>query len=75
MLTDHWHLTPDVEDLLTRAGDFLRSRPALHTTPLTDIEKLRLPGAGPSVLGRLETGGEVRAVCTSPRAAVSASPR
>ncbi len=57
MLPDHWHLTPDVEDLLTRAGDFLRSRPALHTTPLTDIEKLRLPGAGPSVLGRLEAGG------------------
>ncbi|MGA5123533.1 GNAT family N-acetyltransferase [Streptomyces pseudogriseolus] len=75
MLPDHWHLTPDVEDLLTRAGAFLRSRPALHTTPLTDIEKLRLPGAGPSVLGRLETEGEVRAVCyLTPRGRLGVTP-
>ncbi|MER5772488.1 GNAT family N-acetyltransferase [Streptomyces sp. NPDC001985] len=67
MLSDDWHLTDDVDGFLDRAGDFLRSRPALHNTPLTDIEKLRMrrPDAqGPvtAVLGRLETGGEVRAV-------------
>jgi hypothetical protein len=45
MLPDDWHLTQDVDDFLARAGDFLRSRPALHNTPLTDIEKLRIRGA------------------------------
>ncbi|MFC9463115.1 GNAT family N-acetyltransferase, partial [Streptomyces sp. NPDC056983] len=44
MLPDDWHLTQDVDDFLARAGDFLRSRPALHNTPLTDIEKLRIHG-------------------------------
>lgn len=67
MLPDDWHLTQDVDDFLARAGDFLRSRPALHNTPLTDIEKLRIrrPDAhGPvtAVFGRLEAGGEVHAV-------------
>ncbi|MFF5157755.1 GNAT family N-acetyltransferase [Streptomyces sp. NPDC000348] len=67
MLPDGWHLTEDVDDFLARAGDFLRSRPALHNTPLTDIEKLRIrrPDAhGPvtAVFGRLEAGGEVHAV-------------
>ncbi|MFF8960336.1 GNAT family N-acetyltransferase [Streptomyces sp. NPDC014894] len=67
MLPDHWHLTQDVDDFLDRAGDFLRSRPALHNTPLTDIEKLRIrrPDAhGPvtAVFGRLETGSTVHAV-------------
>ncbi|MFD5310509.1 GNAT family N-acetyltransferase [Streptomyces ardesiacus] len=67
MLPDDWHLTQDVDDFLTRAGGFLRSRPALHNTPLTDIEKLRMgrPDAhGPvsAVFGRLEAGGEVHAV-------------
>ncbi|MFJ6837309.1 GNAT family N-acetyltransferase [Streptomyces sp. NPDC091209] len=60
-----WQLTEDVDDFLARAGDFLRSRPALHTTPLTDIEKLRARGAGgrgAALFGRLEAGGEVRAV-------------
>ena len=75
MLPDHWHFTTDVEDFLTRAGAFLRSRPALHTTPLTDIEKLRLPGAGDSVFGRLETEGEVRAVCyLTPRGRLGLTP-
>ncbi|MEU9755360.1 GNAT family N-acetyltransferase [Streptomyces althioticus] len=63
MLPAHWHLTTDVEDFLARAGAFLRSRPALHTTPLTDVEKLRLDGTGDRLLGRLESEGEVRAVC------------
>ncbi|MFC8832984.1 GNAT family N-acetyltransferase [Streptomyces griseoincarnatus] len=75
MLPDHWHLTTDVEDFLARAGAFLRSRPALHTTPLTDVEKLRLPGAGDRVLGRLETEGEVRAVCyLTPRGRLGLTP-
>jgi hypothetical protein len=67
MLLDDWHLTQDVDDFLARAGDFLRSRPALHNTPLTDIEKLRIRGtaehdAEAPVFGRLESGGEVRAI-------------
>ncbi|MFJ1765990.1 GNAT family N-acetyltransferase [Amycolatopsis sp. NPDC088138] len=47
-------LTEDVHDFLARAGDFLRSRPALHTTPLTTLEKLRLNGNDGTVFGRLE---------------------
>ncbi|MBA2813750.1 GNAT family N-acetyltransferase [Streptomyces sp. KM273126] len=67
MLPDDWHLTQDVDDFLARAGDFLRSRPALHNTPLTDIEKLRIRRAAEhdaeaAVFGRLESGGEVRAI-------------
>ncbi|MFE2600347.1 GNAT family N-acetyltransferase [Streptomyces sp. NPDC059396] len=67
MLPDDWHLTQDVDDFLARAGDFLRSRPALHNTPLTDIEKLRIRGtsehdAEAPVFGWLESGGEVRAI-------------
>ncbi|MFJ8955258.1 GNAT family N-acetyltransferase [Streptomyces sp. NPDC102384] len=67
MLPDDWHLTQDVDDFLARAGDFLNSRPALHNTPLTDIEKLRIrrpdaPGPVTAVFGRLESGGEVHAV-------------
>ncbi|MFE1037022.1 GNAT family N-acetyltransferase [Streptomyces sp. NPDC058807] len=67
MLLEDWHLTQDVDDFLARAGDFLRSRPALHNTPLTDIEKLRIrrPDAhGPvtAVFGWLELGGEVHAI-------------
>ncbi|MEW2165261.1 GNAT family N-acetyltransferase [Streptomyces sp. NPDC007084] len=64
----HWHLTEDVDDFLARAGDFLRSRAALHNTPLTDIEKLRLRRAsgrdteGADVFGRLDAAGEARAV-------------
>ncbi|PVC96686.1 GNAT family N-acetyltransferase [Streptomyces sp. CS090A] len=67
MLPDEWHITQDVDDFLARAGDFLRSRPALHNTPLTDIEKLRIrrPDAhapATAVFGGLESGGEVHAV-------------
>ncbi|MFI6344536.1 GNAT family N-acetyltransferase [Streptomyces sp. NPDC050560] len=67
MLSDDWQLTDDVDGFLARAGDFLRSRPALHTTPLTDIERIRTrgagaPGAGAAAFGLLESGGEVRAV-------------
>ncbi|MFF3203935.1 GNAT family N-acetyltransferase [Streptomyces sp. NPDC002962] len=67
MLPDGWHLTQDVDDFLARAGDFLRSRPALHNTALTDIEKLRTRGAADHdaeapVFGRREAGGEVHAI-------------
>ncbi|WP_338900386.1 GNAT family N-acetyltransferase [Streptomyces sp. TG1A-60] len=56
-----------MDDFLTRAGDFLRSRPALHTTPLSVTEKLRTLGTAAHdgqfpVFGRLERAGEVHAV-------------
>lgn len=68
MRSDDWHLTEDINDFLARAGDFLCSRPVMHNTPLTTLEKLRTcgadaDGAGATVFfGRLETEGEVRAV-------------
>ncbi|MFG2655482.1 GNAT family N-acetyltransferase [Streptomyces sp. NPDC048425] len=67
MRPDDWHLTEDVDDFLARTGDFLRSRPALHTTPLTTTEKLRTLGAeayraDAPVFGSLERAGEVRAI-------------
>lgn len=66
MRSDDWHLTEDPDDFLARAGEFLRSRPALHTMPLTVIESLRTRGADAygaeaPVFGRLERAGEVRA--------------
>jgi predicted GNAT family acetyltransferase len=66
MRPEDWHLTEDVDDFLARAGDFLRSRPALHTMPLTVTEKLRTLGpAGNAVpapvFGWLEQSGEVHA--------------
>jgi hypothetical protein len=63
MSSDGWHLTEDVDDFLARAGGFLRSRPALHTMPLTTVEKLRAQGADGTVFGWLEGEGEVRALC------------
>ncbi|MFG1664194.1 GNAT family N-acetyltransferase [Streptomyces sp. Y7] len=80
MRPDDWQLTHDIDHFLARAGDFLRSRPALHNTPLTDIEKLRKRGpeahAGdPAVLGRLESGGEVRGICyRTPRGYLNITP-
>ncbi|MFJ4692764.1 GNAT family N-acetyltransferase [Streptomyces sp. NPDC088766] len=61
MRTDDWRLTEDVDEFLARAGDFLRSRPALHTTPLSVTEKLRTQRTEGVVFGRLERGGEVEA--------------
>ncbi|UVS80476.1 GNAT family N-acetyltransferase [Actinokineospora sp. UTMC 2448] len=62
-----WLLTTDIDDFLARTDDFLRSRPALHTTQLSVAEKLRTRGAdafgGRPLLGRLEHAGEVHAVC------------
>jgi predicted GNAT family acetyltransferase len=75
-----WQLTDDVDDFHARAGNFLRSRPALHNTPLTDIEKLRTRGADAhgaeaTVFGRLESGGEVRAIFyRNPRGYLSVTP-
>ncbi|MEU5398016.1 GNAT family N-acetyltransferase [Streptomyces sp. NPDC005963] len=68
MIPDDWQLTADVDGFLTQAEDFLHSRPALHNTPLTDIEKLRKhrassQGTEGAVFGLLWTGGEVQAVC------------
>lgn len=75
MRPDDWHFTEDVDDFLARTGDFLRSRPALHTLPLTVTETLRTRGvhaygAAPPFFGRLERAGEVRATFfrTPPRA-------
>ncbi|WP_405797665.1 GNAT family N-acetyltransferase [Streptomyces sp. NBC_01506] len=70
MRPDGWHLTEDLDDFLARTGDFLRSRPALHTMPLTVLERLRAHGSqayGPeggegAVFGRLKRRGEVRAI-------------
>lgn len=64
--TGGWHLTHDLDDFLTRAGAFLRSRPALHTVPLTVTETLRTRGRcvygdGAPEFGVLERAGEVRA--------------
>jgi len=57
-----WTTTEDAGDFESRAGRFLRSRPALHTTPLTIVAKLRAGGPPGAVLGWLEHDGEVHAV-------------
>ncbi|HEY9326854.1 MAG TPA: GNAT family N-acetyltransferase [Streptomyces sp.] len=81
MLPDSWHLTQNIDDFLAGAGDFLRSRAALHNTPLTDIEKLRRQrGTGDdaegAVFGRLESGeGRVRAILyLTPRGRLGLTP-
>ncbi|MFE7573544.1 GNAT family N-acetyltransferase [Streptomyces sp. NPDC057521] len=66
MDTSTWRRLPDVHSFLARAGDFLRSRPALHTVTLTVCEGLRAQGSqaygdGAPVFGVLERDGEVRA--------------
>ncbi|MGW2821906.1 GNAT family N-acetyltransferase [Streptomyces sp. NPDC001443] len=66
MRPDGWHLTEDLEEFLTRSGDFLRTRPALHTVALTVTESLRVRGmhmfgAEAPFFGLLEQAGEVRA--------------
>ncbi|MFF4607891.1 GNAT family N-acetyltransferase [Streptomyces sp. NPDC001339] len=66
MRPDDWHLTEDLDDFLARAGDFLRSRPALHTIALTVTEALRTRGADAygaesPTFGWLERAGEVNA--------------
>ncbi|MFJ6086547.1 GNAT family N-acetyltransferase [Streptomyces sp. NPDC092369] len=65
MRPDDWYLTEDVDDFLTRAGDFLRARPGLHVMQLTWAERVRKRGAeafaGAPLFGVLEQAGEVRA--------------
>ncbi|GHH04085.1 GNAT family N-acetyltransferase [Streptomyces rubradiris] len=66
MRPDDWHLTEDIDAFLARAGDFLRSRPDLHTMALTVTETLRADGPGAyaaeaPLFGYLEESGEVRA--------------
>ncbi|MGW4881319.1 GNAT family N-acetyltransferase [Streptomyces sp. NPDC004262] len=66
MRSADWCLTDDVEEFLARAGGFLRSRPVVHTSQLSVLERLRVLGrAGVGgrvpVLGRLEEAGEVGA--------------
>ncbi|WP_405972556.1 GNAT family N-acetyltransferase [Streptomyces sp. NBC_00988] len=61
-----WDITGDLDQFLTRAGEFLRSRPALHTVHLTVTAALRsrglrMYGEGEPVFGALERDGEVRA--------------
>lgn len=68
MSVDGWHFTGDVGEFLGRAGDFLRSRPALHTMQLTSAETLRARKtdafvADHPVCGWLERAGEVQATC------------
>ncbi|MCX5265245.1 GNAT family N-acetyltransferase [Streptomyces sp. NBC_00199] len=67
MRPDDWYLTQDLDAFLERAGEFLRSRPALHTVPLTVVDSLRRRGPhiyGPEapLFGTLDTAGEVRGV-------------
>lgn len=67
MRSDGWYLTEDIDDFFIQTGDFLRSRPALHTMILSVTEKLRTLGTaaysarGIPILGRLERAGEVDA--------------
>jgi predicted GNAT family acetyltransferase len=60
-----WHSTEDLDEFLARAGDFLRSRPDLHTVVLTVTEGLRTRGLRAygdeaPLFGLLEEGGSVR---------------
>ncbi|MFF5717365.1 GNAT family N-acetyltransferase [Streptomyces buecherae] len=66
MRPDDWHLTDDLSAFLDRAGAFLRSRPALHTVPLTVTAARLAGGPGPDgdeapLFGSLGRVGEVRA--------------
>jgi predicted GNAT family acetyltransferase len=61
-----WSLTHDLDGFLARGGDFLRSRPALHTVPLAVTDTLRTRGLDAfgeeaPVFGLLERDGAVRA--------------
>jgi RimJ/RimL family protein N-acetyltransferase len=68
MRPEDWTFIDDLDDFLAYAGAFLRSRPALHTVPLTVTEGLRTRGAraygdGAPFFGVLRRDGEVRAAC------------
>ena len=64
MRPENWQLTDDVDDFLTRAGDFLRSRPGPHVMQLTWAERVRARGVAAfgdeaAVFGVLEHAGQV----------------
>ncbi|MFI1165824.1 GNAT family N-acetyltransferase [Streptomyces sp. NPDC020801] len=66
MTHDNWYLIGDLDEFLSRAGEFLRSRPARHTVHLTVTENLRSRGGrvygdGAPEFGVLEEVGAVRA--------------
>ncbi|MET8942319.1 GNAT family N-acetyltransferase [Streptomyces sp. NPDC004542] len=67
MRPDDWHLTEDLDYFLSRAGDFLRARPAPHTVALTVTDALRRRGPrlygdeAPAFGWLAEPGGPVRA--------------
>jgi RimJ/RimL family protein N-acetyltransferase len=66
MRPEDWTFIDDLDDLLARAGAFLRSRPVLHTVPLTVTDTLRTRGLRAygdeaPYFGVLEREGEVRA--------------
>ncbi|MFK0152206.1 GNAT family N-acetyltransferase [Streptomyces sp. NPDC090493] len=68
MRSSDWYLTDDVDEFLSRAGEFLRSRPGPHVMQSTWAERVRARGAeafgtGVPVFGMLERGGEVHATC------------
>lgn len=63
-----WWLTEDLDAFLSRAGTFLRSRPDLHTVPLTVTEGLRTRGLGAygteaPYFGLSAENGTVQAAC------------
>ncbi|MFF7136853.1 GNAT family N-acetyltransferase [Streptomyces sp. NPDC008196] len=63
-----WHSTDDLDAFLARAGDFLHSRPDLHTVLLTVTEGLRTRGLHAygdeaPFFGLLEEDGSVRGAC------------
>jgi predicted GNAT family acetyltransferase len=63
-----WHSTDDLDAFLARAGDFLHSRPDLHTVLLTVTEGLRTRGLHAygdeaPLFGLLEEDGSVRGAC------------
>ncbi|MEU5367023.1 hypothetical protein ABZ354_26745 [Streptomyces sp. NPDC005925] len=80
MRPEHWHLTEEVDDVLTRAGGFLRSRPGRHVMQLTWAGRVRARGTGAfgteaPVFGVLEEAGEVRATfCRLPPRGLGLSP-
>ncbi|MGW3283576.1 GNAT family N-acetyltransferase [Streptomyces sp. NPDC001002] len=65
MRPEDWHSTDDLDAFLSHAGDFLRSRPDLHTLVLTVTEGLRTRGpraygSQAPFFGALERDGTVR---------------
>jgi predicted GNAT family acetyltransferase len=71
MRPETWQLTHDLDEFLSHAGDFLRSRPALHTVPLTVTDALArrgldFYGAEPPLFGVLDDGAVRAALLHTP---------